>query len=514
MHSLLFSESMRVCVSVACAVTKAPQAVWHGFTTQLLQFSNFLPIFKCMLYVHCCTWMARLSYQVKISLDPELPSSYCPISNLNTISKVLEKLFLARVKPFIMASPNFCRMQSAYRKGHSTETALLYIYNDIFKSMDNRRGTVLVSLDLRAAFDMVDHDRLIQRLSDCFGLTGVAVTWVQSYLSNREQFIKIRDHSSRATRMESGIPQGSVLGPFLFSTYVSPLSKIIPDTVKFHQYADDTQLYCSISTSEFASEVTRLQDCVRDVSDWFLTNCMQLNGDKSEAVLFALGAQAAKVDPKATVDIVGSAMELSADIRSLGVHMDGKLNMDRHVNSVCSSCYYHIRALRHIRPSLNQETAANVGRSVVSSRLDYCNSLMYGISRANMKKLQRVQNALIRVICSLGPRDSVSGARRDLHWLPIEQRIIFKIAVLTFNCRRRSAPPYLCDLVHDYLPRRTLRSGDGVTLEVPRTKTVTAERAFSVAAPTIWNDLPLKLRQTTYFNGFKTELKTHLFTTC
>ena len=309
--------------------------------------------------------------------------------------------------------------------------------------------------------------------------------------------------------------QGSVLGPFLFSTYVSPLSKIIPDTVKFHQYADDTQLYCSSSTSEFTSEVPRLQDCVRDVSvavsqwnissfihsDWFLTNCMQLNGDKSEAVLFALGAQAAKVDPKATVDIAGSAMELSADIRSLGVHMDGQLNMDRHVNSACSSCYYHISALRHIRPSLNQETAANIGRSVVNSRLDYCNSLKYWISRANMKKL-RVQNALIRVICSLGPRDSVSGARRDLHWLPIELRIIFKIAVLTFMCRRRSTPPYLCDLVHDSLPRRTLRSGDWVTFEVPRTKTVTAECAFSVAAPTIWNGLPLKLRQSTYFNRF------------
>ena len=127
------------------------------------------------------------------------------------------------------------------------------------------------------------------------------------------------------------------IGTVPFSTYVSPLSKIIPDTVKFHQYADDTQLYCSISTSEFASEVTRLQDCVRDVSDRFLTNCMQLNGDKSEAVLFALGAQAAKVDPQATVGIAGSAMELSADIRSLGVHMDGQLNMDRHVNSECSS---------------------------------------------------------------------------------------------------------------------------------------------------------------------------------
>ena len=238
---------------------------------------------------------------------------------------------------------------------------------------------------------------------------------------------------------------------------------------------------------------------------------MLLNGDKSEAVLFAMGAQASKIDPKATVDIAGSTMELSADIRSLGVHMDGRLNMDRHVNSVCSSCYYHIRALRHIRPSLNQETAANIGRSVINSRLDYCNSLMYGISGANMKKLQRVQNALIRVVCSLGPRDSVSGARQDLHWLPIEQRISFKIAVLTFNCRRKCAPPYLCDLISDYLPRRALRSADQMILNVPRTRTIIAERAFSVAGPTIWNDLPLKLRQATNLNKFKTELKTHFF---
>ena len=154
------------------------------------------------------------------------------------------------------------------------------------------------------------------------------------------------------------------------------------------------------------------------------------------------------------------------------------------------------------------------GGYVIFDILDAAHSVCLNTSYGGSVKLQRVQNALIRVICSLGLRDSVSGARRDLHWLPIEQRIIFKIAVLTFNCRWRSAPPYLCDLVHDYLPRRTLRSGDGATLEVPRTKTVTAERAFSVAAPTIWNDLPLKLRQSTYFNGFKTELKTYLFTTC
>ena len=123
-----------------------------------------------------------------------------------------------------------------------------------------------------------------------------------------------------------------------------------------------------------------IQDCVRDVSDWFLTNCMQLNGDKSEAMLFALGAQAAKVDPKCNRRLsqvrlwnyppTSGASAFTWTVNSIWIGMS---------NSVCSSCYYHIRALRHIRPSLNQETAANIGRSVVSSRLDYCNSLMYGI---------------------------------------------------------------------------------------------------------------------------------------
>ena len=163
-------------------------------------------------------------------------------------------------------------------------------------------------------------------------------------------------------------------------------------------------------------------------------------------------------------------------IKFLGIQVGKNMRncwFDQHRNRhSCKglSCTFDLPWTRRL--PLTSEEALSAHASIIAT------SLMYGISRANMKKLQRVQNALIRVICSLGPRDSVSGARRDLHWLPIEQRIIFKIAVLTFNCRQRSALPYLCDLVHDYRPRRALRSGDGATLEVPRTKTVTAGACF------------------------------------
>ena len=126
----------------------------------------------------------------KHGMDVTNAANYRPISNLNTFSKILEKLFLARIKPFIVSSDNFCRLQSAYRDRHSTETALLKIYNDVYESVDNKHGTVLATLDISAAFDCVVHDVLLSRLSFCYGVSGQALNWITSYLTGRTQFIK------------------------------------------------------------------------------------------------------------------------------------------------------------------------------------------------------------------------------------------------------------------------------------------------------------------------------------
>ena len=163
----------------------------------------------------------------KIGLNESDPSNYRPISNLNTIGKIMERLCLAKLMPHIAASQHFSPMQSAYRKLHSTETALLKIMDDLYRIVDRKKSAVLISLDLSAAFDTIDHAILTKRLEQRFGISGVALKWLENYLSGRSQYVKIGDEKSALLQCEYGVPQGSVLGPLLFTTYVSPISDVI-----------------------------------------------------------------------------------------------------------------------------------------------------------------------------------------------------------------------------------------------------------------------------------------------
>lgn len=151
----------------------------------------------------------------KHCLDASDPANYRPISNLNTISKILERLVLVRIVPHASLSSSFDAVQSAYRKLHSTETALLKITDDNFAGFDNRQSTILVALDQSAAFDCVDHKTLVSRLDTTFGLTGCALDWIRSYLDARSTFVRWKQNSSNAFPLDTGVPQGSSHGPLL-----------------------------------------------------------------------------------------------------------------------------------------------------------------------------------------------------------------------------------------------------------------------------------------------------------
>ena len=146
-------------------------------------------------------------------------SNYRPISNLSTISKILERLFLVRLLPHVSCSPNFSRVQSAYRRFYSTETALVRLLNDVFLAAGAGKATVLASLDISAAFDTIETCTLISRLEFSFGITGNAIAWLKSYLTDRTQSVKVGTSVSSTTQCRCGVPQGSVLGPILFLLY-------------------------------------------------------------------------------------------------------------------------------------------------------------------------------------------------------------------------------------------------------------------------------------------------------
>ena len=184
--------------------------------------------------------------------------------------------------------------------------------------------------------------------------------------------------SSTRTRCIFGVPQGSVLGPFLFSEYVSPIAKVITSQgVQFHQYADDTQLYVAIKSD---SDIKKLEECTLEVRDWFTRNGMLLNADKSEVLLVARKANAEKFARGTGVCVAGSNIAFSVQLKSLGVMLDQSLSFDQHVSNIVKASNFNIRSLRHIRPMLDKTVANTIACSIVSTRLDYCNSLLYGTS--------------------------------------------------------------------------------------------------------------------------------------
>ncbi|MDF4386599.1 reverse transcriptase family protein [Vibrio parahaemolyticus] len=221
----------------------------------------------------------------KPTLDPEVLANYRPISNLPFLSKILEKVVADQLCDFLHDNNLFEEFQSGFRVHHSTETALVKITNDLLIASDKGLVSVLVLLDLSAAFDTIDHQILLQRLDHLIGLKGSALSWFKSYLSDRFQFVDVRNESSLRTKVCFGVPQGSVLGPILFTLYMLPLGNIIRNhSINFHCYADDTQLYLSMKPEE-SNQLTKLHNCLKDIKTWMSTNFLMLNSDKTEVIV-------------------------------------------------------------------------------------------------------------------------------------------------------------------------------------------------------------------------------------
>lgn len=448
----------------------------------------------------------------KPSLPKDDLSSYRPISNLNFISKILEKVIYSRLCNHLDSFSSLSRFQSAYRKFHSTETALLRVQNDLNIAINRKQVSALILLDLSAAFDTIDHSILLNRLSTSFGVSDSALSLLTSYLSCRTHSVLIGQESSATLSLTRGVPQGSVLGPLLFTLYTTPISHIIDSLcLQFHLYADDTQLYLSFVSSDAEQSLCRLSSALDKVFSWFCVNRLSVNPSKTEYLLIGTLQQRSKIH---TSSVCFQSLPLcpTESARNLGVVFDSDLSFKKHISGVCRSSFFQIRQLRQIRSSLDRNSAIILANSLVHSKLDYCNSLLYGLPSSSTYRLQIVQNSLARAVCNATKfKSNTKSLLKTLHWLPVSQRIKFKIAVLTFKTLQIGKPSYLSDLLVRYQPSRNLRSASNNLLVVPDIRTSHGRRSFSFAAPTIWNSLTPQLRSCTSLPNFCSLLKTHLF---
>jgi len=232
---------------------------------------------------------------------------------------------------------------------------------------------------LSAAFDTVDLEILLQRLQSDFGVTDTPLDWLRSYLETRTQFVKLGQRQSPTVGLDVGVPQGFVLGPLLFAIYCSPVADVIASHgVQYRQYADDTQLRLAMHADNTADGLSVLAACTSDVKQWYMQNGLQLNPDKSKALIIGTANQLRAVTPAASsVSVAGVNLPVAEEIKALGVVLDRRLTFQKHVMAAARSCNYHSQAIRHIRHLLSIELALTLACSLILTRMDYCNSVLY-----------------------------------------------------------------------------------------------------------------------------------------
>ena len=249
---------------------------------EILQFLLeilFLRLLRYVKYVFPVMVMLQCSFVFTVPHLVNCWKHYWPVSNLPFLSKVLERIVLKQFLQHLQSHSLLETFQSAYQKCHSTETALLRVVNDLLQASDRGCVSILSLLDLSAAFDTIDHDILITRLSGIFGCSGVVLEWFISYLSCRTQSVFV-GHESTPSVLKCGVPQGSVLGPLLFTLYTHPLSTVICQSgISVNFFADDSQLHNSSVPSDFPVLACCLKDCIEDVAEWMADSKLKMNDD-------------------------------------------------------------------------------------------------------------------------------------------------------------------------------------------------------------------------------------------
>ena len=437
------------------------------------------------------------------------PSNYRPISVIPSISKIFEKIIYDQLESYLSEFNLLASCQSGFRSLHSTVTALLEATNDWSLNIDKGLFNGVIFIDLKKAFDTIDHQILLMKL-ERYGVDTQSQKWFKSYLSNRTQRCNVSGNLSTLGEVKFGVPQGSNLGPLLFLIYINDLPNCLSNA-SARMFADDTSLTLS------ADSISGLEEIVNDelsrVHNWLIANRLSLNIAKTEFMVIGSRQKfASQNNENITIKLNNDTIKLVNEAKSLGVIIDRNLNWNEHARVLSKKVASAIGALRRVRPFIPKHTAINIYNALIQPHFDYCSPVWDGLNAKSSESLQKLQNRAARVITKSNYDIRSSDILCELNWDTLIVRRQKQKALLMFKVLNKRAPRYLTDLFEEYKTNYNLRNKEN-KLTLPKPNTEFLRRSFSYSAAKLWNELPPSIRCTSSLQAFKKEIDQHQFRT-
>ena len=463
------------------------------------------------------TWkLARVTPVFK-SGDKTCIDNYRPISVLPVLSKLFERHVCNHLQNYLTEHSLLAPNQSGFRKHHSTETLLIYLTDAWLKEMNKGNLNGLLLIDFRKAFDMVDYDVLLRKLS-IYGLTNSTVKWFRSYLTNRKQIVSINSHLSNKGVIPFGVPQGSILGPLLFIMYINDLPFIFKEQpISVAMYADDATLFTSATSVSDLNNL--LNDCAKPLLLWAYNNGMALNSSKTKSMVIGTRARLSSNTESLSVKLGSDPISNSDCEKLLGVYIDSTLKWDHHVTHLLRKVSGKLNMIKKIKHFLPLDLRVTLFNSLIKPVLEYCCSVWGNCFADDLKRILKFQKYAARTLLDADYLSRSVPLFNKLKWLPIDSLITISKLCTLFKCFSYQAPPYLSDQFTQIsnLHKHSTRSSTLNKLypDTNLCKTDSGRRTFSYSGSILWNDLSLTSKSYTSFKSFRRNcLKTYLQSQC
>ena len=425
------------------------------------------------------------------------------------VLEVLEKVLGDSLYNFLNERNLLAKLRSGFRHLHSTSTALIELYDELLENMNNGKLTGAIMIDLRKAFDTIDHELLLTKLR-AYGIKGLALKWFKSYLYNRRQCVMIGSTLSEYLPITIGIPQGSIIGPLLFLIFINDLPDVLSHS-RAHLYADDTSVVASDKCIQ--NLALKLNTDMSNLYRWLCANRLILNVPKCNSIIFGTSQRLNKIDKtNYSIEINGQPIAQVSETKLLGVILDSTLSFQPHVNQLCKKISRKLGLLKYLKSFIPTKYVNMLYNAIVKPNFDYCDIVWGNCSKSTFEKVFRIQKRASRILTGAPYCAHSEPLFKQLRWNSLMRNIEFHKCVLIFKALNNLTPAYIRDkLVYtSEVASRSTRSTSKCHLYIPKPKITAYRHSFSYSGPHLWNLLPENVRLAPSLATFKSRYWKHV----